>query len=91
MQYAKDSGEKRGLQMYGVLYDSSSSSSSHTPPHLSGNQTIPREILLSPSQYLWRADLIQRMTAQLQTKEVQVGLMDDMSSSAVAYLSLLCF
>lgn len=78
--YAKSSGERRNLKMYGVLCDPNASSTS-----TSTGKEIQQETYLSSSQYLWRAELIQRMTAQLQTKQDQVGLLDDMGPSAVAY------
>jgi len=80
VEYIKRKGQEKNFVMYGVLYDATLQLQPNDD--LSKNE---REFCLSPNTYPWRADLIQRLTKQLQTSGKQVGLLDDMGRASVAY------
>ncbi len=85
MRYAKRRGEEQGIRMHGVLHKGLPSSS---PPEGKGKGGNRRgeEICLSSSEYGWRAELISKLTSQLQMQSGRIGLMEDMGSMAGAYL-----
>lgn len=81
MEYIKHRGHERKFVMHGVLYDATLKTQGDL--NFSTNE---REFHLSPNTYAWRGDIIQRLTQQLQLSGHQVGLLDDMGRTSVAYL-----
>ena len=86
VEYIKRRGQQKNFVMYGVLYDASLQSQPDNNTNISNDFSNEREFCLSPNAYPWRADLIQKLTKQLQASGKQVGLLDDMGRASVAYL-----
>eukprot|EP00026_Physarum_polycephalum_P003933 Phypoly_transcript_03950.p1 GENE.Phypoly_transcript_03950~~Phypoly_transcript_03950.p1 ORF type:complete len:756 (+),score=109.87 Phypoly_transcript_03950:25-2292(+) len=89
VDYIKKKGQEKNINVYGVLYDASLQSQNN---NINMNDLLSKnehEFCLAPNMYTWRADLIHRLTAQLQASGKQVGHLDDTGRASVAYVAAL--